>query len=128
MIYLNGINHDPVCLNRSVSSKSTSYHGEVAAIDLALEYAANTAHPVFDTILIHSDCRAAMDSILNQSGIYTKLWASIMDKISLNSKNIEVHFCWVPGHAGINANEVADKYAKRAAEAAKALSASHRSQ
>ncbi len=67
-----------------------------------------------------------MDNILNQSGIFTKLTASIMDKIlMLNKRNVGVSFCRVPGHAGIQANELADGQAKIAAEAAKHLPDDH---
>ncbi len=126
IIYLHGISNDPVCLNRPVAKRSTSYHGEVEAIDLALEYTANSITPGFNSIMIHSDCRAAMDSILNQSGIFTKLTASIMDKIlMLNRCNVGVSFCWVPGHAGIQANELADRHAKIAAEAGNQLPEDH---
>ncbi len=67
-----------------------------------------------------------MDSILNQSGIFTRLTASIMDKIlMLNRRNVGVSFCLVPGHAGIQANELADRHAKIAAEDAKHLPEDH---
>ena len=34
---------------------------------------------------------------------------------NLKSRNIEFKMCWIPGHAGIAANEIADKAAKKAA-------------
>ena len=48
VIYLHGISNDPVCLNHPVAKRSTSYHGEVEAIDLALEYTANSITPGFN--------------------------------------------------------------------------------
>ncbi len=126
VIYLHGTRNDPVSLNQPVSRRSTSFHGEMAAIDIALEYVVQRTNKEFSSVLIHSDCQSAMDSIINQSGIYTKLTAKIMGNVkTLNEYNVAVKFCWVPGHAGIQANEIADIEAKKAAEAAKLLPEDH---
>ena len=75
-------------------------------------------------VLIHSDCQAAIDSIINNIGTNTLLLAEIRKNInSLQNKSISVEFCWVPGHASIQANEMADVEAKNAASITKSWSA-----
>ncbi len=103
--------------------KSTSIHGEVAAVNLALGYVAQSTSITQSHIIIHSDCQAAIDSIINNTGNYTDLHQEIRRNILvLNDKSIRVELCWVPGHAGIEANEIADNEAKKAAEIAKSWS------
>ncbi len=124
VIYTNGISHDPVTLSKPVALKSTSFHGEVAAVDLALSYVAKSTTITQSHIVIHSDCQAAIDSIINNSGNYTALHQEIRKNIlTLNNKSIKVELCWVPGHAGIQANEIADNEAKKAAETARSWTA-----
>ncbi len=44
VIYINGLSNEPVTLNEPVARKSTSFHGEVAAVNLALNYVANSTN------------------------------------------------------------------------------------
>ncbi len=83
-------------------------------------YATSITLPKFDSVAIHSDCQAAIESIINNTGIHTKLITNIIDStIILNSKDISVELCWIPGHAGITANDLANIEAKKVAETAK---------
>ncbi len=119
VIFLNGIRNDPIAINQPVHKRSTSFHGEVFAIHLALNYVDSITNPKFDRVIIHTDCQAAMESILNNRGVHTKLCAQILDTTKkLNAKDIKVELCWIPGHAGISANELADIEAKKAADTA----------
>ena len=119
VIFVNGLHYDPITLSQPVARRSTSFHGEVAAIRLALEYVANIPSPSYNSVMIHSDCQAAIDTILNNRGVHTELITSIYDAIKvLNTKDIMIELCWIPGHAGISANETADIEAKRAAAVA----------
>ncbi len=122
VIYTHGLQHQPTILKRPVSKHSTSYHGELAAINLALEFISNmipTAQPFrIENIIIHTDCMAALNTVTNSvKNNYTRLMSSIEEIIhSLDRRNIEFKICWIPGHAGIEANEIADKAAKEAAK------------
>ncbi len=122
IIFTNGLTHDAITIKRPVARHSTSFHGEIAAIDLALEYTAHATLPGCSTVLIHSDCQAAIESVCNNSSNHTTLIKSIVSNIrTLSDRGIAVEFCWIPGHAGIAANDLADAAAKSAAEEAQAL-------
>ena len=66
-IYIESISSTPVLLKRPVSAKSVSYHGELAAIDSALEF----CQPLFaaptniNKIVILSDCQSAVETVLS---------------------------------------------------------------
>ena len=55
----------PVLLKRPVAKKSISCHGELAAIDLALEFTQpyHASHQNLEKIIILSDCQAAINKI-----------------------------------------------------------------
>ena len=70
--YLEGTASLPITLTEPVSQHSTSYHGELAAINLAVNLCASRAtQKPCDAIHIFSDCQSAMLSIasadINQS-------------------------------------------------------------
>ncbi len=121
IIFMNGLSNDAVTISRPVSRQSTSFHGEVAAFDLVMEYLVQSTLPGYSTVLIHSDCQAAIDAVCNNSGNHTNLIRNIVRNVrSLSDRGITVEFCWIPGHAGIAANDLADAAAKSAAEEAQA--------
>ncbi len=120
VIYTHGISNDPIIISEPVAMRSTSFHGEVAAIKLALKYLQDNSQLQFREALIHSDCRAAIDAIINNTGNLTNLRSDIVKLTkALNNKGVKVTLCWIPGHAGITANELADHSAKEAAEKTK---------
>ena len=53
VIYINGLAKDPVTLSKPVALKSTSFHGEVAAVSLALGYVAQCSTITQDKVLVH---------------------------------------------------------------------------
>ena len=66
VIYPNGMASHPVILRRPVAARSTSYHGELSAIDLALGYTcdylkANTTR--YNIVAIHTDCVSTLQTI-----------------------------------------------------------------
>ena len=65
VIYVDSVSNVPILLKRPVSSKSVSYHGELAAIDLVLEYCHpySTSHPDINKIIILPDCQSAITTV-----------------------------------------------------------------
>ena len=60
-------------------------------------------------------------AVCNNSGNHTNLIKNIVGNIrTLSDRGIAVEFCWIPGHAGIAANDLADAAAKSAAVEAQA--------
>ncbi len=120
VVYPQGLTYDPVILNQAVSLRSTSYHGELCAIQLALSYVDRMLPPssaIPQSVLLHTDCRAAMDTVVNGC---TRMYSSLVEDCarlieSIEHKNVDMKLMWIPGHAGIRPNELADQSAKKAA-------------
>ena len=119
IVHTHGLDMEPVILKRPISGYSSSYHGELAAIDLALEYCVTftQSHHHHDTVSIHTDCQSAKTTILRGSphGFHT-LVSNIHSHITqLKQNRVQVELVWVAGHVDIAANEKADRAAKEAA-------------
>ena len=100
--------------NSGISSKSTAYHGEIAAIDIALNFCKNLYGR---KIFILSDCQSAIESVSNNitPDSYATLLNSIKSKSCLlNDRQCIITISWIGGHCGILGNELADKAAKSA--------------
>ena len=68
-----------------------------------------------DCCYIFSDCESAIDIFVNQSDV--QKWSSALRrswllKSNLSKLNVTVKLAWVPGHCGIDYNEMADQAAK----------------
>jgi ribonuclease HI len=108
---------------------------EIAAIAATLEYIQELFEPepqelpLFATKLqvsIFSDSRLALEAIKEGNG--AKKGRSFLRKIAesfftLQKKDIEVEFRWIPGHSGICGNELTAPLARRVREAAKLMKA-----
>ncbi len=66
IIYTNGMASHPVTLRRPVAPRSTSYHNELNAIDLALGFISEflRTHPSrYNMVAIHTDCVSALQTV-----------------------------------------------------------------
>ena len=114
VVYTHGLGKQPTVLQRPVSRHSSSYHAELNAIDLALEYSTTltNTHKQFNTVSIHTDCQSVIATLLNgmPNGFH-----QTVDKIHTQVKDLKTAGIQVAGHAGLTANELADTAAKEAA-------------
>ena len=114
--------------SKSTQQMSTSYAAELLAIDHALkEVLKITSKDPFYTssIVILCDCLSAVKTSRNPpttpNHSYWTTWSSIhQSKTNLRSNNIQVRFDWIPGHAGLEGNEHADRLAKFASDRSRA--------
>ena len=123
VVYPNGLGSHPICLHAPVSKCSTSYHGELRGILLALNYVADSPVPgnITDLVIL-SDCQSAIQaaSSCNPPDNHVDLTSGIKSVArDLSTKGIRTTIKWIPGHAGIRGNELADQAAKRGALEAK---------
>ncbi len=121
-IYLEGHSSTPLEIHRPISLKSTSYHGEIQAIDLALDYIVDYLGTTSPPRSIHllTDCQAALTSVTSPNLAGYRSHTQKISDVSSKVKNLESHghttsITWIAGHAGLVGNDLADKCAKKAA-------------
>ena len=114
--YWAGINADCSEISLPVSKHSSSYHGELKAIDAAIETAAMRQHQGDLSIL--SDCQSALKTATNDE--ISLNFSSLSQNIKKNAAKIKgtIKLIWIAGHADIDSNEKADALAKQGAAAA----------
>ena len=111
-------------LKRPVAKRGSILLGEMVAIMTTLEYCITNFTGQYSKIQILSDSQTAVGIIsLNWASTnYMDLIRDIQEGIaSLQRTGTETEVMWVPGHANIAGNDIADKLAKEAAEEAKHL-------
>ena len=95
-------------LNKIVDSIEAELSAIALALEASLEYLMQLDHPNTVEQLIFTDCKPAIDCIINRSqmNIYhcvlARVTASLM---SLHSMKVCVSVAWIPGHSGIHYNE-----------------------
>ncbi len=62
VIYQKASQWNPIVVNKPVAKRSTSFHGDVEAVNLALKFVHENPHLQFKVVFIHTNCRAAMDA------------------------------------------------------------------
>jgi len=68
-----------------------------------------------DNLYILSDCKAAVDIVINRQQVdhHIHVLARVRNHLrTLSDMNIEVTLVWIPGHCNIYYNDLADLYAK----------------
>ena len=111
IVYTSGMKHQPVTLKKPVSKCSTSFHAEVAAIQLGLDFVVRhslTTPKKIGSVMVYTDCQAALNTVVNGCSTYSNRIQAIDESTrALKDKDIAVTLCWVPGHAGLPRNRAA---------------------
>ncbi len=117
--YPTGLSEQPLILNKPLSSRSTSYHGEFFALKLAVEFCIDwrKTHNSREVHIL-SDCQSAISSVTSSN--LHRSHQDVIDDIRRGVQNLEsqsttVKLHWIAGHVDSNGNELADKAAKEAA-------------
>ena len=118
-VFWNGVRGVPSTYTRAISRRSSSYHGELQAIFLALEAIANKNPPVYNRRAhLITDCQSAVHAVTNCAvdGNYGLLLSKIQQCVNLlNTRKVEVCIFWTAGHINLPGNDIADSLAKEAA-------------
>ena len=119
VLYLNGLQSDPIGIKKGICSNGNNYLGEILGIELALKYLCDEAKVKNRNIHLFVDCQSAIvsafgigipkykvDIILN-----IRRLTSLLEN---DNNNLKIH--WIPGHKAFEGNERADRLAKEAAK------------
>jgi ribonuclease HI len=120
-LQLDGTLSKPVLLSKAVSKHSSSYMGELEAVNLALEYLVNCSR-LFNRVCILTDCQSALTAILSDDQNNRCHTINTTQELAtqLSSKGTNICITWIAGHIGLFGNDLADQLAKEGvAEAAK---------
>ena len=127
IFYFKGTSVDYTYLEEPVSSVSTSYHGEMTAIDIAVTETAKNLHQCSRSIHILSDCTSAItvatSPMTTDTHAKTQCHIKTLNK-QIQQKGYNIDVFWIGGHVNIPGNNLADLHAKQAAEHAKRKTAS----
>ena len=89
---------------------SSIFTAEAVALKLAVQHIQRQAIP---RAVIFSDSLSCIQSLQSKNVQHPTILEIIEILTYLTQVNTEVVFCWIPGHAGIQVNEKADKVAKK---------------
>jgi ribonuclease HI len=97
--------------SQKLNDLASIFTAELLAIKIGLE---NLGRYRNKTCVLYSDSMSALQAI-KSANLDDQRIGSIYDVlVQLKEQNMNIHFCWIPGHAGIQGNEIVDTLAKRA--------------
>ncbi|GFQ84185.1 solute carrier family 35 member B1 [Trichonephila clavata] len=81
------------------------YTAELHALRIAIEYISLSCGKKF---IIYTDSLSALQSIVSLHSLSHPILVDITYALANHLKKKDIRFCWIPGHAGITGNELAD--------------------
>ncbi|GFT08235.1 uncharacterized protein TNCV_3481781 [Trichonephila clavipes] len=87
------------------------YTAELHALRIALEHISLSCGKKF---IIYTDSLSAFQSIVSLHSSSHPILVDITYALANHLKKKDIRFCWIPGHAGITGNELADTAARSA--------------
>ncbi|GFW57112.1 RNA-directed DNA polymerase from mobile element jockey [Trichonephila clavipes] len=87
------------------------YTAELHALRIALEHISLSCGKKF---IIYTDSLSALQSIVSLHSSSHPILVDITYALANHLKMKDIRFCWIPGHAGITGNELADTAARSA--------------
>ena len=122
-IFWKGMNSTPSLHKRPVSKLSSSYYGELQAIDLALHVICDKNPPIKKTVVhLVTDCQSALQASIkcNITGNFGQTLHQIEKSVTnLHKREVRTVIYWTAGHINLPGNELADRLAKEAATEAR---------
>ncbi len=113
--YPTELNDQPLILNKPLSSRRTSNHGELLAVEFCIDWL--KTHNSREVHIL-SDCQSTISSVTSSD--LHRSHQDVIDDIrrevqDLESQSTTVKLHWIAGHVDLNGNELADKAAKEVA-------------
>ena len=117
-VVLHKKNEDPLIISGSVGRMTDNVNCELRGIIEALKLMVVkcSSDKSITKIFVFTDCRSAIDILAKQNNAHKRLrelkevWYSLE---RLKALNIDLKLVWIPGHANILGNELADVAAKK---------------
>ncbi|GFT11918.1 probable RNA-directed DNA polymerase from transposon X-element [Trichonephila clavipes] len=95
----------------ALSISASIYTAELHALRIALEHISLSCGKKF---IIYTDSLSALQSIVSLHSSSHPILVDITYALANHLKKKDLRFCWIPGHAGITGNELADTAARSA--------------
>ena len=111
-------NFQPITLQYPIDGITTNIAAEIVALSKAIQYIDENIENKKERIIIFSDCKIVIDSVLNRCNAIHYQHAIRQIQQHLNKLINVPEIYWCKAHIGIAGNELADKTAKQAAHAA----------
>ena len=122
-VYIGSMDADPVELSCPVSKHSSSYHGELHAILLVLQFIVQLCQQIpIRKLHIFCDCQSAIQVVCSSTShinFSSKLLEIQQLLRFLHNSATDTIITWVGGHISLEPNDLADRLAKEAAAQAK---------
>ncbi|GFX46002.1 RNase H domain-containing protein [Trichonephila clavipes] len=98
-------------ITNALPISASIYTAELHALRIALEHISLSCGKKF---IIYTDSLSALQSIVSLHSSSHPILVDITYALANHLKKKDIRFCWIPGHAGITGNELADTAARSA--------------